>query len=252
MKRSGSSFVFASVLAAALGWTAVASAVPPQAREDAIRGGGSGADRAEAEPPPRWKRDVELGLGVRMMFMPDTGFGPYASNDVLGQIALTGGLELLRAGRFSLALAAEWDGGGRSAQARGTVSSIFLHRFSGGLEARFALAPRLIGFVKAAPVAVYVHATIEDALVVDRPIEANEWTWGLDATAGGRLLLAGKPQSWARLWLVAEAGYGFAGSTPMRFAPSQEVDDPRDFSPIALPDLRPSGAIARLGLTLGF
>ncbi|MEO7327180.1 MAG: hypothetical protein ABI193_01290, partial [Minicystis sp.] len=75
------------------------------------------------------------------------------------------------------------------------------------------------------------------------------------ATAGAALMFARvgtRAVPRARFWFTGEAGYAFAGTSSMVFAPSEEADDPRHYGSIKLPDFSPSGGIGRLAFLVSF
>ena len=89
----------------------------------------------------------------------------------------------------------------------------------------------------------------------DRPLQADAFTWALDATGGVALRIAAlgnRRQPSAQLWFLCEAGYGFSGDAEMAFTPELEPGESRRFGTTRLPDLRPSGATNRAALALTF
>lgn len=212
-------------------------------------------DEAPPRKPRRYvQRHMGLEVGARTQVVLFEGFDPYSRSDLLPHFAAAGTWVPLRAGAFSLALLGEYDLGGQSANARGDETALTVHRFSAGLQARFTLGSRLYTFVKGAPAALHLRASIDDA-ALDRPLVARTWTWGVDATGGAGLLLgAAGDEDWpaARFWLVGEIGYAFAGEAEMRFSPEADQDDPRQFGEIELPGLRTAGVVNRLAFAVTF
>jgi hypothetical protein len=235
-------FLAGALALAAASLTVRASAAPE----------GDEMSRAESEDAAahRFPRDLAFHGGLRVVFAADPGLGPYMTTGSIPELALGASLPLLRQGRFSLAALAEWDVGSRSASTRGDTTSLTVNRLAGGFEGRLALAPRLYAFARLAPSATHVGASIDDVAASGRPLEAGGWTWGLDATGGAALMIGGGPRTRFHLWLVADAGYGFSGAVPMRFAPPVEVGDPRTFGAVQLPDARTQGAVGALNLAL--
>jgi hypothetical protein len=197
-------------------------------------------------------RRIEISAGLRVLFASDPGLSPYMNGGAIPELATVVSLPILRAGPLSIAAVGEWDFGGRASTARGDTSQILVNRFGGGLEGRLALAPGLYAFGRASLSLSRVDGAIEDAGVMDRSLTASGWGWGFDATGGAGLLLAGGRTSPVHLWLVAEAGYAFAGPVKMNFSPSDEAEDPRTFGTVALPDVRLRGAIGSLSMALAW
>jgi hypothetical protein len=212
-------------------------------------------DEAPPEKPKRYtQRHLGFEIGARNQIVLFEGFDPYSRSDLLPHFAVAATWVPVRAGAVSLGVVGEYDIGGQSATARGDATALTVHRFSAGLQARFALASRLYTFVKAAPAALHLRASIDDA-ALDRPLVARTWTWGLDTTGGAALLLgAAGDRAWpaARFWLVGEIGYAFAGEAEMRFSPEADPEDPRRFGEVELPGLRAAGVVNRFAFAVTF
>jgi hypothetical protein len=208
------------------------------------------ADAATASPPARRRPEITLATGLRLMFLPGAGFDPYASgSDVMAMSSLSAGMTLFRAGKTSVIASAEWDVGSRSDSARGQDASLTLHRLAGGLETRWRPVRRLSLFVKLAPAAFKVLGSIQSP-ANDTPLVARPWTWGLDTTGGAGLVMVDGAS--VKLWLAGEAGYAFAGSVSMSYAPAASDADPRMFGSVMLPAFRPAGVVSRLAVALSF
>jgi hypothetical protein len=106
--------------------------------------------------------------------------------------------------------------------------------------------------LRAAPVAVNARAGLDDS-AVGRTLYSRGWSFGFDLSAGAALQLYGKASGNsrnARIWLIAEGGYGWASSTDLRFRPDQDDDaapqriDEVDLGTLAIrgPMFRISGA----------
>jgi hypothetical protein len=219
------------------------------------------APLARADPPPDQveRRDAStgpefhVGAGARGLLLPDAGYQPYSSNEVMFQLALTGGITFLRAGNVSLIAFAEWDVGETSAPARSAQAGLTMHRLGGGIEARFGIGRRFYLGVKAAPAALNLLGSLEEP-GMSESLLARPWTWALDTTGTAGLLLgsvAGR-RAPVRFWLGAEVGYAFAGKATMAFAPDTDSSDTRHFGTVMLPAFQPSGGVSRLSLMMSF
>ena len=212
----------------------------------------------DAAPPAKLKRYVQRHVGfeagMRTTVVLDEGYDPYSANDLLPHFAAAATWVPLRMAPFSVGLVGEYDLGRSSGMARGDATSLVIHRASVGLQARLALGRRVYAFAKAAPSVMYLRGGITDA-AIDRPLTADAWTWGVDATGGAAVLIgrAGDPDWPAlRVWIVGEIGYAFAGKSEMVFSPEEQDDDPRMFGSVRLPGFRPAGVVNRLALALTF
>jgi hypothetical protein len=204
-----------------------------------------------ATPPPSSRPEFNVSLGLRGMLMPSRGFDPYATNNFLLQGSVGAGITVVRLGNASILLFAEYDGGARSATARGEQASLALHRLSGGAETRYQLGKRFHLAARVAPAAMFMHGSIEDS-TLDRPLTASAWTWGLDVSGGGGLLLGSTGPRGAKFYVTLDFGYTFAGEKEMRYAPAASDEDPRKYGSVTLPAMKPAGATSRLGVAVAF
>ncbi len=247
--------------------------VAPGAAADAPAGPGSDADAIEigtgapaapsdstyvpdAERPLTRYRQYDLGfeLGMRNVVATDPSFDPYSGDDVLSSFALAATWTPLHVDVLTFGLVGEWNPGGSTGTARGDLTSLTVHRGSLGAQARLALGRRVYLSAKVAPSILAVSGNIHDP-AIDRPLEADSVTWGLDATGGAAVLIArvGDPDAPAfRLWIVAEVGYAFTGAAEMSHAPEEVDDDPRLYGGVALAALDTSGVVNRFGVALTF
>lgn len=235
-----------SILGALVACAALAAPAAARAQTVAVEDAPAAPARSPSPGP-----DVHLTAGARGLLISSTGFDPYAGNDLLVQLGVGAGLTVLHAGSVSVLVFAAWDVGTRTASARGEEASLTLHRLGGGIETRWQPARRLFLSAKLAPAALHLRGTIADPSI-DRPLVSRTWTWGLDASLGLGLLVAGAGARGTGFWLTGDLGYAFAGRSPMTFAPSPDGTDPRKFGAVMLPPLRPSGPLSRLGVALSF
>jgi hypothetical protein len=210
--------------------------------------------RAEADvapPQPSSRPEFNIFAGLRGMILPSRGFDPYATTNLLMQGSVGAGLTVVRVGNASILLFAEYDAGARSATARGEEASLALHRLSGGAETRYQLGRRFYLAARVAPAAMFMRGTIADT-TIDRPLVASAWTWGLDVSGGGGLLLGSTGPQGAKFHLTLDFGYTFAGEAQMSHAPAASDDDPRKYGSVMLPAMKPAGATSRLGVAVAF
>lgn len=207
---------------------------------------------ADIAPPARSSRpEINLSFGVRGMLMPSRGFDPYSTNNFLVQGSVGAGLTIVRVGNASILLFAEYDAGARSATARGEAANLTVHRLSGGAETRYQLGRRFFVAARVAPAAMLLHGKITDP-TLDRSLVAASWTWGLDVSGGGGLLLGSTGSRGAKFWLTLDFGYLFSGESQMSFAPAKSEEDPRKYGSVMLPVMKPAGATSRLGVAVAF
>jgi hypothetical protein len=214
----------------------------------------STASPGDAPPAPRLARQwgVWGGLGARYSQIKSTGYDPFATKDLLVQFNLNAGAQVLRLGSFSLGVTGGWDIGASGSTARGAQSSLTMHRLWAGPEARVSLFRWLYVFGRAAPAALHARATLTDASSAE-PLASKGWTWGLDLSGGGALEMfhVGNAEGpTARFWVIAEAGYGFAGRIEQNLTPRLGDDDPRTFGTTRLAPLDASGALARVSFAI--
>lgn len=205
-----------------------------------------------APQPPSSPPRLAMEAGFRMSILPDGGFDPYAENDLLPGLSAGALFVPFVAGPWSFGLAAEYTLGGHSAKARGADASVAIHRVTLGVLARRTLGARTVVYGRAAPGIDVIAGSIDDPSL-DLPLEVDTYTWAID-TSGGVLFTLAEPsaEGGGGLYFLVEAGYVFAGSAEMRFAPEAEDDEPRLFGATRLPDLSPHGFTNRFGLVLSF
>ncbi|MBW2457490.1 MAG: hypothetical protein JRI68_23485, partial [Deltaproteobacteria bacterium] len=202
-------------------------------------------DQPEPEVPtgpyvPHW---MSAEIGVRNWVVFDEGIEPYSATGFVAQGAFTLNFVPFHFGDFAIGLSAEYDLGQTSHHVRTIDSSVTLHRIGAGIHAQYLLS-RLRFFARVIPAAWHVQGSLEDD-AFERPLKANGWTWGVDATGGVavRIGSAGGPPNdrHVRFWLLAELGYGFAGAVDMSYGPEEDDEDPRVYGSVDLPPVRPSG-----------
>src|SRR3954470_998707 len=106
----------------------------------------SASRAAHAEPIAEHQPQIEASLGARVSKVSSAGFDPFAASDELSQVSLGLGATIARWQRLSLAAVGFWDYGERSSTARGSATSLGVHRLSVGPELRYHFIPRLYAF----------------------------------------------------------------------------------------------------------
>lgn len=208
---------------------------------------------AQAEPIEYHEPRLEASLGARVSGVADTGFDPFSASDALAQVSVGLGGVVIAEGPFSLGAFGFWDYGTRSAQARGEATSLSVHRLSIGPEARYYLLPRLYLFAHVLPAFAYSEATLNDG-VAEAQREARHWAYGVDGAAGAAFEMYRRPGQRIRpaLWLVAEGGYGYLGSTRLQLKAQENAGAPERAAPVDLGTLSLKGPYARLSVAFGF
>jgi hypothetical protein len=211
------------------------------------------AASACAEPLARHQPHVQASLGARVSQVSDAGYDPFSASDELVQVSLGLGATVFRHGRLSLAAVGFWDYGQKNSTARGSDTSLGVHRLTVGPELRYHVLPPLYFFVHALPAFAHSSASIEDSVAkVTR--YARHWSYGVDGAAGAAYEVYGARGAEAirpRLWLVAEGGYGYLGSTSLEMFPD-DGQGPQRPAPVDLGTLSLAGPYLRVSAAVGF
>ncbi len=178
--------------------------------------------RAEAAPavatPKREPRKfgIDAQLALRMNYLDEDGYQPFSSGSSLSQ----GSLTLLARYRFDpkkpfeIAAGIAYDGGGSTAKARGFDTELDAHRLTVVVEPRYFLFSRLYGFAR-----VGAGPAITSLQLNDNGPSGNlgqtQVTFAVDAGAGIGFYFAELSRD-AHVGVVADGGYGFAGSKKVR------------------------------------
>ena len=210
------------------------------------------AATVHAEPLAPHQPYVQGSLGLRASHVADSGYDPFSDSDDLLQVSVGVGATLLRHQRLSLAAVGFWDYGEKSSSARGSLTSLDVHRLSVGPELRYHLLPRLYFFGHALPAFAHSSASIEDG-VAQVTRYARHWSYGLDGAAGAAFEVYGARTGSIRprLWAIAEGGYGYLGSTPLQMSPDPG-QGPQRPEAVDLGSLSLAGAYLRVSAAVGF
>jgi len=206
-----------------------------------------------AEPVRAQQPHVQASLGVRVSKVADAGFDPFAESDELVQVSLGLGAMLVRRERWSLAAVGFWDYGEKSATARGSATSLDVHRLTVGPELRYQLLAPLYLFVHVLPAFAHTRASLEDN-VAGATRYARDWSYGLEGAAGAAFEVYGVRNGAVfrpRLWAIAEGGYGYLGSTRLLLSPDAG-QAPQRTSPVDLGSVSLTGPYLRVSAALSF
>ena len=209
---------------------------------------------AHAEPLSAHQPHVEASLGVRASKVSDAGFDPFADSDELVQVSLGLGGTVLRADRLSLAAVGFWDYGERGSTARGAQSSISVHRLTVGPELRYHVITPLYVFAHVLPAFAHDKASLDDSLT-SAPRSTQHWSYGADFALGAGCEVYGEHNTdWRRprLWVIAEGGYGYLGSTKLHLAPEAGHGAPERTASVDLGSLSLAGPYLRLSAAVSF
>jgi hypothetical protein len=190
-------------------------------------------------------------LGARFGSNPHAGFDPYSEDDLLAQLSVGLGRVVYVNGRFSVAALALWDFAGRSSQARGEETELFVHRFALGPEARYHFLHRFYAFARLTPGAVLALASLENQVAGSTRLEASEWLFSGDAVGGVAFEAFGNPDGArrsARGWVSVEGGYGWSSSADLEFTAPEDAGAPERGAPQSLGDLALRGPLVRVSL----
>jgi len=210
------------------------------------------ASSARAEPLAPHQPHLQASLGLRVSKVPDAGYDAFSESDDLAQVSLGVGGTLFRHAGFSLAAVGFWDYGQKNSNARGSATSLDVHRLTVGPELRYHLIPPLYLFVHVLPAFAHGSASLEDG-VAQVPRYARHWSYGVDGAAGAAFELYGAPGGLIRprLWAIAEGGYGYLGSTPLKMSPDAG-EGPQRPEPVDLGSLSLAGPYLRVSVAVGF
>jgi hypothetical protein len=206
-------------------------------------------ERSRPASPPVW----EAELAYRANLVTSAGYDPFSTNDAFGQVSLAGAATFFTQGRTSFSAGVGWEYGDTGSTARGSTSSLTMHRLSIPLTARYALTPRLRLFARAAPGAAWVKARVNDPSG-PAPLVASEWMPSADLSGGAAYRFAVSKAGKGSLgwWISAEGGYGWTPSMQLALAPDLPDGDPRQTGPVDVGALTMRGPYVRMAVSLAF
>jgi len=199
------------------------------------------------------QKNIRLDIGDRTQFVSSKGLDAFSRKDALSQLTLGASWGFWARDRFSLAAAAGFDYGGKSASLRSDDASLDLLRFSLAPEARYHVLRVLAVTAKVGPTLTRQHAEVAGGL--GSSLFKTAWRMGFDATAGAAVEVWGY-QSGAshkpRLWLTAEGGYGWTAANKLTLKPDESSGAPQRLTPLDLGELSLSGPLFRITAAVSF
>ncbi len=196
--------------------------------------------------PDRW----QAAIGVRASVVRDGGLDPFSTADALAQFSAAV-VHTLRAGNgFVPALGLATDIGSSEATARGADATLGTWRLAVVLEPRYVLTSGFYVGARIAPGIVHTSATLRDASA-PAPLATAYWTSSVDASlgAGARLNAGAGPIG---LWLIGEAGYGWAPKHSLTLAPELPARDASKAGSTDLGSLSQRGIFGRVSLAVSY
>ncbi|HEY4102661.1 MAG TPA: hypothetical protein VGM44_02180 [Polyangiaceae bacterium] len=207
-----------------------------------------------AEPLGSHQPHIEASLGARVSKVGSAGYDPFASSDELVQLSLGVGATALRFDNLSLAAVGFWDYGGHSGLARGESTELTTQRLTIGPELRYHVIPELYAFVHALPAFAYTVTSLNDD-VAQATRYARHWSYGVDGAVGAGYEFFGRRSGESiqpRLWVIAEGGYGYLGSTHLQLKPDANSGAPERTAAIDLGSLSLAGPYLRISAAVSF
>jgi hypothetical protein len=193
-------------------------------------------------------------LGYRASLFADSGFDPFSKNDRLSQVSLVATRTLLTHGRFSFAPGLAFESGGSDSTARGDPTSLDVTRFAVPLDGRVHFGPWGYAFVRVAPGATLVGAEVKESSTTG-PLQKRTLVFSTDLSAGYAWLAWpwNEPEKMrGRLWLQADAGYGFAVRDGLSLTPDAGSSGVTNNANVDLGSLVLRGPFARVAVALSF
>jgi hypothetical protein len=184
------------------------------------------ADKSKPAGPPRFDV-IRINAGVKMGYIPNSGFDSFSRNDVLPSFSLDGTYPLMTSGKLVLGAGLGWDFGGRSDTVRGLSSDLRVHRLSVPIEARYHVVPSVFAFGKVSPGATAMMASVKEA-GSGNDLATTGWAFSADASVGASVLIA--PRSHyerreVRFWITPEIGYSFTTTAALNANIGREDKD---------------------------
>jgi hypothetical protein len=211
-------------------------------------------DQASTTPPRDGVDRWQASLGLRGTLIRDAGYDPFSSNDALVQSAMTVSAALRTGTGFVPVLGLALDLGGADDVARGVDSHLGLSRLAVVFEPRwvpaFGAASGLYIAGRLAPGVLRASASLRDP-AAPAVLRTSYSSLSVDASvgAGVRLNSRGVPVG---IWVVGDAGYGWAPRRHIALAPALPAGDAPKAGETSLGDLAARGPFMRLGLALSY
>jgi hypothetical protein len=199
-----------------------------------------------ARGPQPW----QVSAGVRSALFRSAGYDPFSTNDVFTQFAATATWAARTSASLASALGVAWESGGAQAQARGADTDLSLSRLGLALEERFAPRPWAYAFLRVCPGWLRGTASLKDPTIA-APLRTTFATLSVDASLGAAVRLNPRVSP-VGVWLVGDAGYGWAPAQHLALAPALTAADRNKAGVTTLADLAPRGVFFRFALALAF
>jgi opacity protein-like surface antigen len=191
------------------------------------------------------QRHVMMYGAIRNVFVLGGGYEPYAERAMLWSFMLGGSGTILTDGPFSFALGGSWEIASSDSHARGTATSISVHRLTVAPEARYNFSRRFLAYGRLGVGGGYLRASLQD------PAGGTQRTGDgvlvtTDPGVGVAVQLSStrkSEQSAPRFWLAADGGYLWSSSADLEL---EGDDTPQRSAPIRLETLSLHGPYARL------
>ena len=187
---------------------------------------------------------------MRTSVVRDAGLDPFSTGDALAQFsaAVT---HTLRAGDgFVPAVGLAADLGSSSATARGADTSLSTLRLALVLEPRFVPRSGFYVGARIAPGLLRTAATLRDPSAPAQ-LASTYWTSSVDASLGAGARLNPGMASLG-LWVVGDAGYGWAPRRNLTLVPQLPARDANKAGATELGSLSPRGMFGRVSLAVTF
>lgn len=191
-------------------------------------------------------------LGYRLTRVSNDGYQPFARDQAFHQLSIVLGRVLFAADALSFGLGAGWDYGASDADARGSDTSLNVHRLSLVPELRYHLLRRLYAFGRLGAGLSFVHTELSDG-VVGRAFTSDRVAFSVDPNVGVAFEVVGEPAGGSRqprVWVALDGGYLF--TTESKVALTNESGAPARSEERAFADLGLSGLSGRLSAALTF
>ncbi len=196
-----------------------------------------------------------IDTGVRNMWVKDSSYDPYSTNDAFTQWSLGMARTTYMRGAFSFAPGFRWDFGSSSASARGASTNVLAHRLTIPLELRMHVERWFYVFGRAAPGAIWQRARIEDASLGE-PLVDSRWVPAGDLSVGASLLAINTDSDASihipRFWITPEVGYAWAARGSRALSPKVDENDPRQFGTLSMNGVALRGVFLRVNITSTF
>jgi hypothetical protein len=202
-------------------------------------------------PPARAPGPWQISLGLRSALFRSAGYDPFSTDDVFVQPSVMATWALRTGPRLSTALGASWESGSEGAEARGAETNLSLGRVGAVIEERFAPLPWVYAFARVSPGWLRGTATLSDLAIAAPTMRTTFSTVSVDASLGAAVRMT-PAKTRVGLWLMGDAGYGWAPDQHIALTPALPASDRDKAGVTTLADLAPRGVFYRFALALSF